>query len=94
MITCLLPRQVGESPSGRLPLVATSRGAPAVALLARNADEYIHRCCSAPVALSRARSFNSHPPLYVFVFRLLHVPGLALQDRVAHKTACAVESEC
>lgn len=43
VITCLLPRQVGESPSGRLPLVSTSRGAPAVALLARNADEYIHR---------------------------------------------------
>lgn len=43
VITCLLPRQVGESPSGRLPLISTSRGAPSVALLARNSDEYIHR---------------------------------------------------
>lgn len=43
VFTCLLPRQVGESPNGRLPIVTTSRGAPAVSLVARNANEFMHR---------------------------------------------------
>lgn len=55
--TCLL-RWAEPSAANTLPVVRMSANAPGMVLLARNADEYLHRCCS--LQLAESRQMNTH----------------------------------